>query len=131
MGAYLRIRGCLSCSPELESTVDDLIIDSANGKIALLILSDIEGRGDHRVAVPFNILNRTGKGAFALSIMGDDLASAPSFHASDLHASGYFGEVYRFFGLQPRRTEETAQDFQKQKTVIGEQERLERSERNE
>ncbi len=70
-------------------------------KDRLLILSDIGGRGDHSVAVPFDILNRTGKSAFALNIMGDDLASAPSFHASDLYARGYFGELQILWASTP------------------------------
>ncbi len=100
-----------SSQGRMEATVDDLVIDSSNGKIAVLILSHIEGRGDDLVAVPFDTLERTDEGTFALNVMGDDLAiGAKRFQASDMQSpgygeyGGYAADVYRFYGLRPSWT---------------------------
>ena len=94
-------------SPEGEgdAMVNDFIIDSSNGHIPLLILSDIKGRVDNLVAVPFETMKRTGEGQFALNITEDRLASAPRFHKSEVDNRGYADHVYKFFGLQPYWTE--------------------------
>jgi sporulation protein YlmC with PRC-barrel domain len=89
----------------VEPRVSDLIFDSFNGHITLLVLSDVEGRGAHLVSVPFDALNITDQGTFTLNVMRNQLASAPSFHRSDLNKNGYAKNVYRIFGLQPNWTE--------------------------
>ncbi len=100
-----------SSQGRMEATADDLVIDSSNGKIAVLILSHIKGRGDDLVAVPFDTLKRTDEGTFALNVMGDDLAiGAKRFQTSDMHSpgygeyGGYAADVYRSFGLRPSWT---------------------------
>ncbi len=100
-----------SSQGRMEATANDLVIDSSNGKIAVLILSHIKGRGDDLVAVPFDTLKRTDEGTFALNVMGDDLAiGAKRFQTSDMHSpgygeyGGYAADVYRFFGLRPSWT---------------------------
>jgi sporulation protein YlmC with PRC-barrel domain len=85
---------------EVEARISNLVIDSSIGHISLLILSDIKGRGDNLVAVPFDALYRTSGGTFALNSMGDELASASVFHRPDAHNYRYAERVYRFFGLQ-------------------------------
>lgn len=86
---------------EVDARVSDLVINSSNGHIPLLILSDVKGRNDNLVAVPFDALNRTGKQTYVLNIMGDKLASAPAFRSSYLHKQGYTQQVDRFFALRP------------------------------
>jgi sporulation protein YlmC with PRC-barrel domain len=90
---------------KVKASISDLIFNSSNGHITLLALSDVEGRGDHLVAVPFDALNITDQGTFTLNITGNQLASAPSFHKSDLNKRGYAKNVYRFFGIRPLWTE--------------------------
>ena len=89
----------------VDAMIDDFIIDSSNGHIPLLILSDIKGRVDDLVAVPFETMKRTGEDQFAVNITENKLVSAPSFHKSDIDNSRYADHVYRFFGLQPYWTE--------------------------
>jgi sporulation protein YlmC with PRC-barrel domain len=85
--------------------IDDLVIDSSDGHIAFLTLSDVEGRGG-LVAVPFNILSRGGENTFALNITEDKLAAAPGFYEhTDMGNRAYAAGVYRFFGVQPYWTE--------------------------
>ena len=90
---------------KIEARVSDLVINSSNGQILLLVLSDVKGSNDNLVAVPFDALRRTGKHPYALNITGDKLASAPAFYRSDLHKRGYVQQVDRFFGLRPSWTE--------------------------
>jgi hypothetical protein len=85
--------------------IDDLVIDSKDGRVALLILHEVPGRGDSKVAVPFNELSMNGDG-FALNTTPAQLASAPSFDESaDMNDVRYAENVYRHFGLQPYWTE--------------------------
>ena len=90
---------------KVEARVSDLVINASNGHIPILVLSDVRGRNNNLVAVPFDALRRTGKYPYALNIMGDKLASAPAFYSSDLHKRGYVQQVDTFFGLQPNWTE--------------------------
>jgi sporulation protein YlmC with PRC-barrel domain len=90
---------------KVKAKISDLIFDSSNGHITLLALSDVNGRGGNLIAVPFDALNITDQGAFTLNIMPNQLASAPSFHHSDLNKQGYAKNVYRFFGIRPLWTE--------------------------
>ncbi|NWG02838.1 MAG: PRC-barrel domain-containing protein [Syntrophaceae bacterium] len=85
----------------VSARVSDFTIDSSNGQIILLVLSHVKGRGDHLVAVPFDVLNRASLKTFTLNVTGNHLASAPSFHHSDMNKRGYAENVYRFFGQQP------------------------------
>jgi sporulation protein YlmC with PRC-barrel domain len=90
---------------KVAARISDLIFDSFDGRITLLALSDVKGRGDNLVAVPFDTLNITDRGTFTLNFIGDQLASAPSFHQSDINKPGFAKNVYRFFGLRPLWTE--------------------------
>jgi sporulation protein YlmC with PRC-barrel domain len=94
-----------SSGGEVEARVGDLVINSSNGHIPLLVLSDVMGRNNNLVAVPFDALSRTDKHPYVFSITGEKLASAPTFQSSDLHKRGYVQRVDRFFGLQPSWTE--------------------------
>jgi len=82
--------------------VNDLVIDSSDGHIAFVVLSDIPGRGDTLVAVPFGALSRSGEMAFVLNTTKEQLAAAPSFNEfADLSNPTYADNVYRYFGLTP------------------------------
>jgi sporulation protein YlmC with PRC-barrel domain len=86
---------------KINARISDLMIDSSNGGVTLLALSNVKGRGNSLVAVPFDVLKRTGKDTFSLTITGDELVSAPSFHRRDMNNLGYAERVYRVFGLHP------------------------------
>jgi sporulation protein YlmC with PRC-barrel domain len=47
--------------------IHDFVIDSSNGRIALLVLSDVTGRPDTQVAVPFGALSRRDQNVFVLN----------------------------------------------------------------
>ena len=89
----------------VEARVTDVIIDSSSGHIPLLVLSDVKGKGNNRVAVPFDTLNRTDRGIFGLNVTEYGIASAPVFHEWDAHSRRYAERAYRSFGLQPPWTE--------------------------
>jgi sporulation protein YlmC with PRC-barrel domain len=86
--------------------VNDLVIDSSGGHITFAVLSDVAGRGDYLVAVPYGALSRCGEHVLNLNATRDQLTSAPSFdeHA-DMSNLAYAADVYRYFGQQPYWTE--------------------------
>jgi sporulation protein YlmC with PRC-barrel domain len=84
--------------------VDDFVIDSSNGRVVFLVLSDIRGRGDALVAVPFDTLSRDG-GVFVLDISDTRLASAPSFDEFGMVSRQWAEGVYTHFGEHPYWTE--------------------------
>jgi sporulation protein YlmC with PRC-barrel domain len=86
--------------------LDDLVLDLKNGRVVLLVIDQIPGRGDAQVAVPFDELSMSGK-PFALRITEDRLASAPGFRESvDANDRRKVEDVYRHFGLLPSWTGE-------------------------
>lgn len=105
--------------------ITDFVIDQANGRIAMVVLSDVPGLGARHVAVPYSSLVRTGPNTFVLSF-GDqevgmtsginamdpylyELTKAPS--DSDLYGipsvidSNWVAEIYRHYGQVPYWTE--------------------------
>jgi sporulation protein YlmC with PRC-barrel domain len=94
-----------SLKGKVEARVGDLVINSSNGHIPLLVLSDVEARSNNLVAVPFDALRRTGKHLYTLNISEDKLASAPAFRSSYLYKRGYVQQVDRFFGPRASWTE--------------------------
>jgi sporulation protein YlmC with PRC-barrel domain len=87
---------------ETTGRINDLVIDSSDGRIAFVVLSDVAGRGDTLVAVPFSFLSSRSGNLFTLDISQDQLASAPSFNEfADLSNPRWAGDVYIFFGLSP------------------------------
>ncbi len=103
--------------------IDNLIIDRANGRIALVILSGVQGFGAKFVAAPFGALERIGEDTFRLNF-GDQYYSVSGYY-QDPYAyqlnqwSGIVGlskipssidplwadSVYRFYGQTPYWTE--------------------------
>jgi sporulation protein YlmC with PRC-barrel domain len=86
-------------------TINDMTMDSS-GRLDLLILSNIPGRGANKVVVPFDALRKNSDGSLALNVTGERLAMAPVFHRSYANRTGYDERVDRFFGLAPRWTVE-------------------------
>lgn len=85
----------------------DLVLDHPDGHVNYALLSDIPGREEAMVAVPFSAFSRENDRMFALNFTGDRLASAPSFDESrDLNSRAYADSVYRHFGIQPYWTED-------------------------
>jgi sporulation protein YlmC with PRC-barrel domain len=86
--------------------VNDLVIDSADGHIVFVVLSNIAGRSGTLVSVPFGALSRSNDNIFVLHTTKDQLASAPRFdEVADLGNLRFAENVYRFFGLLPYWTE--------------------------
>jgi sporulation protein YlmC with PRC-barrel domain len=86
--------------------VNDFVIDSSDGHIAFLVLSDVSGRSTSLVAVPFGILSARGGDVFVLDTTRDQLEFARDFDESnDLNDTRWAGDVYRYFGQQPYWTE--------------------------
>jgi sporulation protein YlmC with PRC-barrel domain len=87
---------------EAAGRIHGLVIDSSDGHIAFLVLSDVMGRGDTLVAVPFSAFTRRGGNAFVLNATEEQLASASSFdQPEDLSNSRWAEDVYRYLGQSP------------------------------
>ena len=80
--------------------IEDFVIDLRDGRIALIVLDDVAGRGDGLVAVPFGELSMSGN-TFVLNSDGAKLAAAPEFKSSDLGDRRRAEDIYRYFGAQP------------------------------
>jgi len=82
--------------------INDFAIDSSDGHVAFLVLSDVPGRETDLIAVPFSALSTRGENDFVLNISRDQLALASGFdESSDLDNSRWAEDVYRYFGQQP------------------------------
>jgi sporulation protein YlmC with PRC-barrel domain len=102
MGAEVKLPG-----GDVAGRINDFVIDSSDGRIAFLVLSDVPGRPTTLVAVPFGTLTTRSGDAFVLNTTQEHLAAARSFDESrDLNNSRWAGDVYRYFGQQPYWTEE-------------------------
>lgn len=104
-----RLMGAAVHTPKDEEVarVNNLVIDSSEGHIAFVVLSDVAGRGDDLVAVPSSAFSESGENFFVLNTTKEQLASARSFdeHA-DVRNLEYAADVYRYFGQQPYWREE-------------------------
>jgi hypothetical protein len=102
MGASIQLR-----DGEAAGQINDLVIESSDGRIPLLVLYNVPERETSLVAVPFGTLSTRGENAFVLNAKREQLASAPTFSESlDLNNSRWAGDVYRYFGLQPYWSEQ-------------------------
>jgi sporulation protein YlmC with PRC-barrel domain len=86
---------------EVAGKINDFVIDSSDGHVAFLVLSDVPGRGDRLAAVPFGSLERNDTNALVLNIDKEKLAAAPSFLESDMGNRKYAEDVYRSYGVTP------------------------------
>ena len=86
--------------------INDFVIDSSDGRVAFLVLSDVSGRPTTLVAVPFGIVSARGENDFVIDSTTEQLALARGFDESaDLNNTRWAGDVYRYFGQQPYWTE--------------------------
>ncbi len=102
MGAGIRLRDGMA-----EGRINDLVIESSDGRIPLLVLDNVPGRESSLIAVPFGALSGGGENGFVLNTSSEQLASAPSFSESmDSNNPRWAGDIYRHFGVQPYWSEE-------------------------
>ena len=101
--------------------ISNLLVDRANGRIALVILADVPGFGTEYVAAPFSALERTGEDIFHLSFGGRDAGVSSIYEPMNRYASEldrhvntvglsripskidpiWAENVYRFYGQTP------------------------------
>jgi sporulation protein YlmC with PRC-barrel domain len=86
---------------EVAGKIDDFVIDSSDGHVAFLVLSDVPGRFDTLAAVPFGSLERNDKNAFVLNIDKEKLVASPSFNEAEMGNRKHAEDIYRFFGVTP------------------------------
>jgi sporulation protein YlmC with PRC-barrel domain len=89
----------------VHGTINDMIMNPSVS-LDLLFLSNVPGRGDHKVVVPFEALGKNSAGALVLNVPAERLAMAPVFHEPYAKRTGYDERVDRFFGLAPSWTVE-------------------------
>ncbi len=110
-----QLMGAKVQTPKGEETgkVNDLVIDSLDGHVVFVVLSDIAEKGDALVAVPFVEISRTGDNVFVVNTTRDQLVSAPRFdEAADLNNLKFAQDDYRYFGQRPCWTESEAEENQ-------------------
>lgn len=101
MGAQVQLS-----SGEVTGEIHDFVVDASDGHIAFIVLSDVPGRPDTYVAVPFMAMS-TRENVFVLNVTSDQLAFAVGFDESDLNDMRWAEDDYRHFGLEPYWTEKT------------------------
>lgn len=99
MGASVQLS-----SGEAAGGIHDFLIDSSDGRIAFLVLSDVPARPATFIAVPFAELS-TRENGFVLNVTNEQLAYAVGFDESELNNMRWAENVYRHFGLEPYWTE--------------------------
>jgi sporulation protein YlmC with PRC-barrel domain len=122
--------------------ISSFVIDRANGRVALVVLSDVPNLGAERLAIPFSSILRTGEVTFQFN-PGDMEVGVP-FSYSDPYVyavtqypsySDFYGippivdvtwlaEIYRHYGQAPYWTEKgeqspMASEFYESKELIG------------
>ncbi len=101
MGASVQLS-----SGEAAGEINDFVVDSSDGRIAFLVLSDVPERPTTLIAVPFAELS-IGEHGFVLNATEDQLALAVGFDESDLNNIRWADSMYRYFGVAPYWTERT------------------------
>ncbi len=108
--------------------IDGLVIDEANGRVALVVLSDVPGLGNERLAMPYRSITDIGQGTceFNPGDMDIGVPLGPGYADEDpfLYSitrypsySGFYGlpsaidaawltDIYRHYGQIPYWTEE-------------------------
>jgi sporulation protein YlmC with PRC-barrel domain len=131
--------------------ISSFVIDRANGRVALVVLSDVPNLGGEPLAIPFSSVLRTGEGTFQFN-PGDMEVGVPfSYSDSYVYAvtqyssfSGLYGipsvmdvawltEIYSHYGQAPYWTEEGGQspmvsEFYESTELMGAEVRLPKGE---
>jgi sporulation protein YlmC with PRC-barrel domain len=81
--------------------INDLVVDSENGHIVYLVLSDVGGAENRQVAVPFEALSEPHEKVFVLNTTRDKLLAAFEFKWEDALNRTYAEGIYRYYGLHP------------------------------
>jgi sporulation protein YlmC with PRC-barrel domain len=81
--------------------INDLVVDSQNGHVVFLVLSDVAGMEDKMASVPFDTLSEPRGNVFVLNATKDKLLAAPDFKWQDTTDPKYAEAIYRYYGLQP------------------------------
>jgi sporulation protein YlmC with PRC-barrel domain len=80
---------------------DDIVIDTAGGHVVYLILNDVGGMTDRKVAVPFSDLSKKSENLFVLRETKDQILAAPAFSWDNMNDLAYASQIYRYYGLRP------------------------------
>jgi sporulation protein YlmC with PRC-barrel domain len=99
MGAQIQLS-----SGEAAGEIHDFVVDSSDGRIAFVVVSDFPERPTTLIAVPFAELSSRENG-FVLNVTNDQLALAVGFDESELNNMRWAENEYRYFGLEPYWTE--------------------------
>ncbi len=84
------------------ASVKDFLLDN-QGRVQFALV----GAGGKTVAVPYEALNLSNDGKFfTINMNKDQLASAPQFNDKTVVDRTWAESVYRYFGVQPRWSEE-------------------------
>ncbi len=86
--------------------VNDLVIDLTKNQLVYLVLSDVGEREEKMVAVPFKELSKGDGNVYTVRVTKEKLLDSPAFAWSDVSDRKYAENVYRYYGLQPRWSEE-------------------------
>lgn len=107
--------------------ISSLVIDKANGRVALVVLSDVPKLGAESLAIPFSSIVRTGESTFQFNPGDMEVGLASGYSDPYAYAltqgpsySDFYGipsvidiawltEVYRHYGQAPYWTEEGEQ----------------------
>ena len=82
--------------------INDLVINTSDGVVALVVLSNVPGKADTLTAVPFSLLSKSGERTYVLGTTEDKLAAAPSFNEEkDMNNVKWAQDDFRYFGQQP------------------------------
>jgi len=82
--------------------INDLVINTSDGVVALVVLSNVPGKADTLTAVPFSLLSKSSEKTYVLGTSEDKLAAAPSFNEeTDMNNVKWAQDDFRYFGQQP------------------------------
>jgi sporulation protein YlmC with PRC-barrel domain len=79
--------------------ISSLVIDKTNGRIALVILSDVPGLGDERLAIPYSSIVRIGQETFEFSPGDMEIGVASGFSDPYIEAVTQYPSYSEFYGL--------------------------------
>ncbi len=88
-----------------------VVMDSSTG-IVFFIVVHLDQEWEKEIAIPVPAFSSYDQenGILILNASGEQLASAPEFHAADLDNPAFPEEIYELFDLVPSRTEENKEE---------------------
>ncbi len=90
-------------SPEGEKLgrIDDLVIDSADGRIVHLVVSHISQTEGRMACIPFSVLSKNGERAFVLKTTKEALDAAPTHTWVDMANRQHAEMIFKHYGQHP------------------------------